>query len=112
MPRNLNHGVPAHALELEITESVIMIDPERAAQVLDSLRRLGLRLAVDDYGTGYCALANLRDLPVHELNIDRSINAPLNPGPPPRQRGAPPEETPPPRLHQPARHHPHRPRGA
>jgi len=69
------HGVPATALELEITESVIMIDPKRAREVLEALRALGLRIAVDDYGTGYCALAYLRDLPVDELKIDRSFIA-------------------------------------
>jgi diguanylate cyclase (GGDEF)-like protein len=69
------HDVPATALELEITESVIMIDPKRAREVLDALRHLGLRIAVDDYGTGYCALAYLRDLPVDELKIDRSFIA-------------------------------------
>ena len=69
------HGVPAGALELEITESVIMIDPKRACEVLEALRALGLRIAVDDYGTGYCALAYLRDLPIDELKIDRSFIA-------------------------------------
>ena len=69
------HGVPATALELEITESVIMIDPKRAREVLEALRGLGLRIAVDDYGTGYCALAYLRDLPIDELKIDRSFIA-------------------------------------
>ena len=63
------------ALELEITESVIMLDPERARTVLEALRRLGLRIAIDDYGTGYCALAYLRDLPVDELKLDRSFVA-------------------------------------
>ena len=69
------HEVPASALELEITESVIMIDPERAREVLEALHVLGLRIAVDDYGTGYCALAYLRDLPIDELKIDRSFIA-------------------------------------
>jgi diguanylate cyclase len=69
------HSVPAAALELEITESVIMLDPERARTVLEALRRLGLRIAIDDYGTGYCALAYLRDLPVDELKLDRSFAA-------------------------------------
>jgi diguanylate cyclase (GGDEF)-like protein len=67
------HAVPVGALELEITESVLMTDPERAREVLNGLRRLGLRIAVDDYGTGYCALAYLRDLPIDELKIDRSF---------------------------------------
>ena len=69
------HDVPVDALELEITESVLMTDPERARAVLERLRALGLRIAVDDYGTGYCALAYLRDLPIDELKIDRSFIA-------------------------------------
>jgi EAL domain-containing protein (putative c-di-GMP-specific phosphodiesterase class I) len=69
------HSLPAKALELEITESVIMLDPARAQTVLNALRRLGLRIAIDDYGTGYCALAYLRDLPVDELKLDRSFAA-------------------------------------
>lgn len=67
------HGVPAGALELEITESVLMTDPDRARTVLESLRAAGLRIAVDDYGTGYCSLAYLRDLPIDELKIDRTF---------------------------------------
>ena len=67
--------MPVSALTLELTESVLMTDPERAREVLAGLRRLGLRIAVDDYGTGYCSLAYLRDLPVDELKIDRSFIA-------------------------------------
>jgi diguanylate cyclase (GGDEF)-like protein len=69
------HDVPADALELEITESVLMSDPECARTVLESLQRLGLRIAIDDYGTGYSSLAYLRDLPVDELKIDRTFVA-------------------------------------
>jgi diguanylate cyclase (GGDEF)-like protein len=69
------YSLPARSLELEITESVIMLDPERARTVLNALRRLGLRIALDDYGTGYCALAYLQDLPVDELKLDRSFAA-------------------------------------
>ncbi len=72
-----DHGVPVGALELEITESVLMTDPQRACELLGELRGLGLRIAVDDYGTGYCSLAYLRDLPVDELKIDRSFIAAL-----------------------------------
>jgi diguanylate cyclase (GGDEF)-like protein len=69
------YSLPAGAPELEITESVIMLDPERARTVLNALRRLGLRIAIDDYGTGYCALSYLQDLPVDELKLDRSFAA-------------------------------------
>jgi diguanylate cyclase (GGDEF)-like protein len=69
------HAVPVEALTLEITESVLMTDPERARSVLEGLRQLGLRIAIDDYGTGYCALAYLHSLPIDELKIDRSFIA-------------------------------------
>ena len=49
--------------------------------MLEALRRLGLRIAVDDYGTGYCALAYLRDLPIDELKIDRSFIASITADP-------------------------------
>jgi EAL domain-containing protein (putative c-di-GMP-specific phosphodiesterase class I) len=75
------HDVPAGALQVEITESVLMTDPERARTMLEKLRRLGLRIAVDDYGTGYCALAYLRDLPIDELKIDRTFIAPVTADP-------------------------------
>ena len=61
------HDVPIGALQVEITESVLMTDPDRARTMLEKLRDIGLRIAVDDYGTGYCALAYLRDLPIDEL---------------------------------------------
>jgi diguanylate cyclase (GGDEF)-like protein len=66
-------GVPARALTLEITEDVLMADAARTRQVLDGLRRLGVQLSIDDYGTGYSSLAYLRALPVHELKLDRSF---------------------------------------
>jgi EAL domain-containing protein (putative c-di-GMP-specific phosphodiesterase class I) len=67
------HDVPVEEFEVEITESVLMTDPERAGKVLGRLRELGVRIAVDDYGTGYSALAYLRDLAIDELKIDRSF---------------------------------------
>lgn len=72
------HSVPVEALELEITESVLMTDPARACEVLEELHGLGLKLSVDDYGTGYSSLAYLRDLPIDELKIDRSLIATLS----------------------------------
>ena len=67
------NGLPASSLELEITESAAMKDPGRALGVLEELRRLGLELSVDDYGTGHASLAYLTRLPVSTLKIDRSF---------------------------------------
>lgn len=67
------HRVDPRALCLEITESSIMDDPQRALQTLEQLHELGLRLAIDDFGTGYSSLAYLKRLPVHELKIDQSF---------------------------------------
>ncbi|MBV1932501.1 MAG: EAL domain-containing protein [Porticoccaceae bacterium] len=58
-------------LEFEITESAIVADPEHAIGVLKELRDLGLRLSIDDFGTGYASLAYLKQLPVHELKLDK-----------------------------------------
>ncbi|HEY5183706.1 MAG TPA: EAL domain-containing protein [Actinomycetes bacterium] len=69
----LNHGLPASALELEITEDFLMGDRERARDILTQLRGLGIRVAVDDFGTGYSSLAYLRELPIDELKLDQSF---------------------------------------
>ena len=68
-------GVAPDRIELEITESAMMHDPKRAMQVIDGLAGLGVRISIDDYGTGYSSLAYLRDLPVHALKLDRSFIA-------------------------------------
>ena len=67
------YALPADALVLEITENILMIDAEQSRRVLAALRGLGVRLAVDDYGTGYCSLAYLHQLSVDELKLDRSF---------------------------------------
>ncbi len=71
------HGLPPQYLKLEITESMIMSDPERALATVRELSELGVHLAVDDFGTGHSSLQNLRRLPVHELKIDRSFVTPM-----------------------------------
>ena len=78
LPRQVNVlltslSLPPRALELELTEDTLMADPVRSKQVLAELRALGLRLAVDDYGTGYSSLAYLQELAVDELKLDKSF---------------------------------------
>jgi diguanylate cyclase (GGDEF)-like protein len=67
------HGVSGDRLECEISEHTVMADPLRASDVLDRLRALGVRLSLDDFGTGHSSLAYLKRLPLDEVKIDRSF---------------------------------------
>jgi diguanylate cyclase (GGDEF)-like protein len=73
--RSLLHeyDVPPDRLELEITENAMMTNPDRAHAILDRLQALGVRLTVDDYGTGFSSLAYLKTMPVGQIKIDRSF---------------------------------------
>ena len=73
-----SHGLEGSALCLELTESVVMEEPMAAAVVLTDLRQLGVRLAIDDFGTEYSSLAYLKRFPVTSLKIDKSFVDSLN----------------------------------
>lgn len=66
-------GLPSSALIIEVTESAAVENPEQAIAQLSHLKDIGIKLSVDDYGTGYSSLAQLKQLPVHELKIDKSF---------------------------------------
>ncbi|HEY4081597.1 MAG TPA: EAL domain-containing protein [Burkholderiaceae bacterium] len=67
------HEVVPAQLEVELTESVLMADPEWANQVLQQLHRLGIRISIDDFGTGYSSLSYLKRFPAQTVKIDRSF---------------------------------------
>ncbi|MEZ5710736.1 MAG: bifunctional diguanylate cyclase/phosphodiesterase [Blastomonas sp.] len=78
LPRIVSQALKSSKLEperltLELTESVVVSDPERAASVMHALRKLDVSLAMDDFGTGYSNLAYLQQLPIDVLKIDRSF---------------------------------------
>ena len=67
------YGLPSQLLTLEITESIVLSDADRALGLLADLRELGVRLSLDDFGTGYSSLTHLSELPIQQLKIDRSF---------------------------------------
>ena len=67
------HAVPPASLTVEITESAMMANPSSGMEVVSRLRAEGVKVSLDDFGTGHCSLAYLRDLPVNELKIDGSF---------------------------------------
>jgi len=66
-------GLAPRLLELEVTESVLLLGADKTIEILKELRRLGVRVAIDDFGTGYSSLSYLRSLPVDKIKLDRSF---------------------------------------
>jgi diguanylate cyclase (GGDEF)-like protein len=66
-------GVEPSILELEITESMVMHDPDQAVELMRTLRAMGVRLTIDDFGTGYSSLGYLKHFPINSLKVDRSF---------------------------------------
>jgi EAL domain-containing protein (putative c-di-GMP-specific phosphodiesterase class I) len=66
-------GLPASCLELEVTESMVMRDEDRARRAFTELKKLGVLIAIDDFGTGYSSLTRLREFAVDRLKIDQSF---------------------------------------
>jgi EAL domain-containing protein (putative c-di-GMP-specific phosphodiesterase class I) len=73
-------GTDPKLLELEITESAMMLDPGRAQSTVHDLRGLGVQISIDDYGTGFSSLGYLRDLQAHSLKLDKSFVIDLEKG--------------------------------
>ncbi|MBB6393119.1 EAL domain-containing protein (putative c-di-GMP-specific phosphodiesterase class I) [Actinomadura coerulea] len=69
----LARGLPAAALQLEITERILMNEPAYASDTVSALAELGIPLSLDDFGTGYSSLVRLKRLPVEEIKIDSSF---------------------------------------
>ena len=67
------NNIPANKITLEVTESAVVDNPESAILLLQQFKNTGIKISIDDYGTGYSSLAQLKQLPVHELKIDKSF---------------------------------------
>ncbi len=66
-------NISTHHLEIEITETAIMSDPSHSLATLHALHEMGIKLSIDDFGTGFTSLSHLKDLPIDELKIDKSF---------------------------------------
>jgi EAL domain-containing protein (putative c-di-GMP-specific phosphodiesterase class I) len=75
------HGVPARLLELELTESMLIDDPQAAVAMLTRLKGIGVTLSLDDFGTGYSSLGYLRQFPIDALKIDKCFVDEIEAGP-------------------------------
>jgi EAL domain-containing protein (putative c-di-GMP-specific phosphodiesterase class I) len=71
-------GLPPEYLELELTESVAMHDPQRAISVMNNLHKRGIRMSIDDFGTGYSSLSYLKKFNIYKLKIDQSFVRDIN----------------------------------
>jgi EAL domain-containing protein (putative c-di-GMP-specific phosphodiesterase class I) len=67
------NALPPGLLEIEVTESILLSDPELSVQIAKRLGDMDVRLSIDDFGTGYSSLSYLKRLPIHALKIDRSF---------------------------------------
>ncbi len=67
------HGVPASCLEIEVTESILLAEPELSVMIAQELAEMGVLISIDDFGTGYSSLGYLKKLPIAALKIDRSF---------------------------------------
>ncbi|HEY4797284.1 MAG TPA: EAL domain-containing protein, partial [Mycobacterium sp.] len=71
------HGMPANLLTVEITEELVVADFAKGRAVLNRLRSAGIRVSIDDFGSGYSTLTYLRELPIDEVKLDRNLIAPI-----------------------------------